>query len=222
MTGETVGFGARRLFEEDQGPKYLNTPETPLYKKSQVLYGIDLAKRDLQRDKRVVVVEGYTDVMAMHLSGVGTAVATCGTAFGSDHARIVRRLDRRLGVAAAASSWRPAPRWAARSSSRSTATPPVRRPRCGRSARTSRSRRRRSSPSRSPAWTRASCARPRVPTPSARSWPAGRRCTSSSSARRSRPTTCAPPRAGSAPCARPPRSSRASATPPCGPSTPGC
>lgn len=92
LTGETVGFGARRLFEEDQGPKYLNTPETPLYKKSQVLYGIDLAKRDLQRDKRVVVVEGYTDVMAMHLSGVGTAVATCGTAFGSDHARIVRRL----------------------------------------------------------------------------------------------------------------------------------
>lgn len=92
VTGETVGFGARHLFAEDQGPKYLNTPETPLYKKSHVLYGIDLAKRDLQRDKRVVVVEGYTDVMAMHLSGVGTAVATCGTAFGSDHARIVRRL----------------------------------------------------------------------------------------------------------------------------------
>ena len=92
VTGETVGFGARRLYDEDQGPKYLNTPETALYKKSQVLYGIDLAKRDMQRDKRVVVVEGYTDVMAMHLSGVGTAVATCGTAFGSDHARIVRRL----------------------------------------------------------------------------------------------------------------------------------
>ena len=92
VTGETVGFGARRLFDEDQGPKYLNTPETALYKKSHVLYGIDLAKRDMQRDKRVVVVEGYTDVMAMHLSGVGTAVATCGTAFGSDHARIVRRL----------------------------------------------------------------------------------------------------------------------------------
>lgn len=92
VTGETVGFGARRLYDDDQGPKYLNTPETALYKKSHVLYGIDLAKRDMQRDKRVVVVEGYTDVMAMHLSGVGTAVATCGTAFGSDHARIVRRL----------------------------------------------------------------------------------------------------------------------------------
>ena len=92
VTGETVGFGARRLYDEDQGPKYLNTPETALYKKSHVLYGIDLAKKDMQRDKRVVVVEGYTDVMAMHLSGVGAAVATCGTAFGSDHARIVRRL----------------------------------------------------------------------------------------------------------------------------------
>ncbi|WP_448061103.1 DNA primase [Cellulomonas hominis] len=92
VTGDTVGFGARRLYEEDQGPKYLNTPETALYKKSQVLYGIDLAKREISRAKQVVVVEGYTDVMAMHLSGVGTAVATCGTAFGTDHARIVRRL----------------------------------------------------------------------------------------------------------------------------------
>ncbi|MDM7831513.1 DNA primase [Cellulomonas edaphi] len=92
VTGETIGFGARRLFEEDQGPKYLNTPETPLYRKSHVLYGLDLAKRDMQRDKRVVVVEGYTDVMAMQLSGIGSAVATCGTAFGPDHARIVRRL----------------------------------------------------------------------------------------------------------------------------------
>jgi DNA primase len=92
VTGDVVGFGARRLYEDDQGPKYLNTPETPLYKKSQVLYGIDLAKREIAKNKQVVVVEGYTDVMAMHLSGVGTAVATCGTAFGSDHARIVRRL----------------------------------------------------------------------------------------------------------------------------------
>ncbi|WP_141320198.1 DNA primase, partial [Cellulomonas uda] len=92
VTGETIGFGARRLFDEDNGPKYLNTPETALYRKSHVLYGLDLAKREMQRAKQVVVVEGYTDVMAMHLSGVGTAVATCGTAFGSDHARIVRRL----------------------------------------------------------------------------------------------------------------------------------
>ncbi|HEY3437500.1 MAG TPA: DNA primase [Actinotalea sp.] len=92
VTGDVVGFGARKLLEEDQGPKYLNSPETALYKKAQVLYGIDLAKREIARSKQVVVVEGYTDVMAAHLSGVPTAVATCGTAFGSDHARIVRRL----------------------------------------------------------------------------------------------------------------------------------
>ncbi|MEV0894680.1 DNA primase [Promicromonospora sp. NPDC050262] len=92
VTGAVIGFGARRLFEDDQGPKYLNTPETSLYKKSHVLYGIDLAKREIAKGKRVVVVEGYTDVMAAHLSGVTTAVATCGTAFGADHAKVVRRL----------------------------------------------------------------------------------------------------------------------------------
>ena len=92
ITGQTVGFGARRLREDDQGPKYLNTPETPLYHKSQVLYGLDLAKRDIVRAKQVVIVEGYTDVMAAHLAGVTTAVATCGTAFGSEHAKIIRRL----------------------------------------------------------------------------------------------------------------------------------
>jgi DNA primase len=92
VTGDVIGFGARKLFEQDQGPKYLNTPETALYKKSQVLYGLDLAKREIAKARQVVVVEGYTDVMAAHLSGVPTAVATCGTAFGADHARIVRRL----------------------------------------------------------------------------------------------------------------------------------
>lgn len=92
LTGETIGFGARRLLEEDQGPKYLNTPETQLYKKSQVLYGIDLAKRKIAQGKQVVVVEGYTDVMAAHLAGVETAVATCGTAFGAGHIKVVRRL----------------------------------------------------------------------------------------------------------------------------------
>ncbi len=92
VTGATVGFGARKLTEEDQGPKYLNTPETPVFHKSQVLYGLDLAKREVARSHRIVVVEGYTDVMAAHLSGVTTAVATCGTAFGADHVRVVRRL----------------------------------------------------------------------------------------------------------------------------------
>lgn len=91
-TGQTLGFGARKLLDDDQGPKYLNTPETSVYHKSQVLYGLDLAKRDISRGKRVVVVEGYTDVMACHLAGVTTAVATCGTAFGVDHIKIIRRV----------------------------------------------------------------------------------------------------------------------------------
>lgn len=91
-TGQTLGFGARKLLDDDQGPKYLNTSETSVYHKSQVLYGLDLAKRDISRGKRVVVVEGYTDVMACHLAGVTTAVATCGTAFGVDHIKIIRRV----------------------------------------------------------------------------------------------------------------------------------
>ncbi|MFE0775962.1 DNA primase [Streptomyces sp. NPDC058861] len=90
--GEIVGFGARKLRDDDNGPKYLNTPETPVYKKSQVLYGIDLAKKDIAKSSRAVVVEGYTDVMACHLAGVTTAIATCGTAFGGDHVKILRRL----------------------------------------------------------------------------------------------------------------------------------
>jgi DNA primase len=92
VTGQTVGFGARRLFDDDKGPKYLNTPETPVYHKAQVLYGLDLAKREISRSHRVVVVEGYTDVMACHLAGVGTAVATCGTSFGVDHIKVLRRV----------------------------------------------------------------------------------------------------------------------------------
>jgi DNA primase len=90
--GDTIGFGARRIFDDDRiDAKYLNTSETPIYKKSQVLYGLDLARREIARSSQAVVVEGYTDVMACHLAGVGTAVATCGTAFGDDHARVLRR-----------------------------------------------------------------------------------------------------------------------------------
>jgi len=94
VTGQTVGFGARRLYDDDKGPKYLNTPETTIYHKAQVLYGLDLAKRDISRGepRRVVVVEGYTDVMACHLAGVTTAVATCGTAFGAEHITVLRRV----------------------------------------------------------------------------------------------------------------------------------
>ena len=91
--GVVLGFGARRLFDDDRMPaKYLNTPETVVYKKSHVLYGLDLARQPIAKKSQAVVVEGYTDVMAAHLSGVDTAVASCGTAFGEDHARILQRL----------------------------------------------------------------------------------------------------------------------------------
>lgn len=94
ISGDVVGFGARKLASDDvdQGPKYLNTAETQIYKKSQILYGLDLAKKEIAKNRQVVIVEGYTDVMAAHLAGITTAVATCGTAFGDDHIRIIRRL----------------------------------------------------------------------------------------------------------------------------------
>lgn len=100
-TGRTLGFGARKLYEDDSiGAKYINTPDTALYRKNQVLYGIDMAKAAIVKKRQVVIVEGYTDVMAMHLAGIDTAIATCGTAFGAEHAKIVRRLiaDDSLGA----------------------------------------------------------------------------------------------------------------------------
>ncbi|WP_060575297.1 MULTISPECIES: DNA primase [unclassified Pseudonocardia] len=93
LGGDVVGFGARRLFDDDGiEAKYLNTSETPVYRKTHVLFGLDQAKREIAKSRQVVVVEGYTDVMAMHLAGVPTAVASCGTAFGSEHISVIRRL----------------------------------------------------------------------------------------------------------------------------------
>ena len=92
LGGDVIGFGARKLFDDDDGPKYLNTPESPIYKKSQVLYGIDLSRREISKSQQAVIVEGYTDVMACHLAGLTTAVATCGTSFGTEHIKVLRRL----------------------------------------------------------------------------------------------------------------------------------
>lgn len=92
LGGDIIGFGARKLFDDDNLGKYMNTPETMLYKKSQVLFGLDHAKKSIAKGHQVVIVEGYTDVMAMHLAGVTTAVASCGTAFGEDHLALIRRL----------------------------------------------------------------------------------------------------------------------------------
>ena len=92
LSGDVIAFGARKLEQRDDGPKYLNTPETPLFKKGSVLYGADLARRDIGQRRQAVIVEGYTDVMACHVAGVTTAVATSGTSFGEGHIKIVRRL----------------------------------------------------------------------------------------------------------------------------------
>ncbi len=92
LGGDVIGFGARKLFDDDRLGKYLNTPETLLYKKSQVLFGLDHAKKHIARGHQAVIVEGYTDVMAMHAAGVPTAVAACGTAFGEDHLALIRRI----------------------------------------------------------------------------------------------------------------------------------
>jgi DNA primase len=92
LTGDVIAFGARKLNPDEDGPKYLNTPETPLFRKSTVLYGADLAKREIAARRQAVIVEGYTDVMACHLAGVKTAVATSGTSFGDGHIKILRRL----------------------------------------------------------------------------------------------------------------------------------
>jgi len=92
LSGDVIAFGARKLNPDEDGPKYLNTPETPLFRKSTVLYAADLAKREIAQRRQAVIVEGYTDVMACHLAGVPTAVATCGTSFGEDHIKVLRRL----------------------------------------------------------------------------------------------------------------------------------
>ncbi|NQV06895.1 DNA primase [bacterium] len=94
VRGDPVGFGARIL--DGDGPKYLNSPETPLYRKSGLLYGLNWAKSEVVRSNTVVVVEGYTDVIALHKAGMPIAVATCGTALGEEHLDILRRFTERV------------------------------------------------------------------------------------------------------------------------------
>ncbi len=91
LRGDPVGFGGRIL--EGEGAKYINSPDSVVYHKSGVLYGLDRAKAAISREDRAVVVEGYTDVIGMHLAGIGTAVATCGTALTDDHFQLLRRFS---------------------------------------------------------------------------------------------------------------------------------
>ena len=95
--GRVIGFGARRLSESDPiRAKYVNTPETELFQKSAVVYGLHLARAAIAREDRAVVVEGYTDVIALHQAGLPTAVASMGTALTERQLKELRRLCSRL------------------------------------------------------------------------------------------------------------------------------
>jgi DNA primase len=95
--GDAVGFGGRLL--EGEGPKYKNSPETPIYQKSRLLYGLNWAKAEVVAKGEVIISEGYTDVMALALAGAGNAVATCGTALADDHVRALKNLARKVTLA---------------------------------------------------------------------------------------------------------------------------
>ncbi len=97
LTGRAVGFGARLL--QGDGPKYLNTADTPVYDKGSMLYNLHTAKGDVTSSGRAVVVEGYTDVIALHQAGITTAVATCGTALGEGHFRLLSRFAKQAVLA---------------------------------------------------------------------------------------------------------------------------
>ncbi|MBI5068579.1 MAG: DNA primase [Deltaproteobacteria bacterium] len=94
LDGEVIGFGARVLPGGDEkGAKYVNSPESPVYKKSKVLYGLDLAREAIRRTRSAVLVEGYFDVIGLHQVGVKNAVAVCGTALTPEHLELLSRCD---------------------------------------------------------------------------------------------------------------------------------
>ena len=97
--GDAVGFGGRILPGSTEPAKYKNSPETSIYLKSKTLYGLNWAKNDVVRDDRIVVCEGYTDVIGFHRSGVPIAVATCGTALTEEHVRLMKRFASRVVLA---------------------------------------------------------------------------------------------------------------------------
>jgi DNA primase len=93
--GRVIGFGGRAV-SGDQEPKYLNTPESPIYRKRQAFFGFPRALEPIRREGRAVAVEGYFDLVALDRAGVEGGVATCGTALSSDHARELRRRTRNV------------------------------------------------------------------------------------------------------------------------------
>ena len=105
LRGDPVGFGARKIDEIDRDvtnnpdAKYVNSADSIVYHKAQVLFGLDRARRNFSPENPAVVVEGYTDVIAMHLAGITTAIATCGTAIGDSHFDLLRRFADKVVLA---------------------------------------------------------------------------------------------------------------------------
>ncbi len=97
LSKQVVAFGARRIIE-DNSPKYINSPETPIYQKRFVLYGLDLAREAVRQADCVVIVEGYTDLISLHQAGIEEVVATSGTAMTEEHARLLRRYTARAVI----------------------------------------------------------------------------------------------------------------------------
>lgn len=91
LVGKVVGFGGRVLIKDDKSPKYLNTPESEAYQKSKLLYGIYFAKGAIRKLDECILVEGYTDVISLHQAGIEHVVASSGTAFTEEQARLIRR-----------------------------------------------------------------------------------------------------------------------------------
>ncbi|MDP8305258.1 MAG: DNA primase [Candidatus Chlorobium antarcticum] len=94
--GQVVGFGGRTLETRDDTPKYLNSPESPLFEKSKLLYGLHAAKQEIRRSETAILVEGYMDVIALHQAGLQSAVASCGTSLTRHQAKILKRYTKRV------------------------------------------------------------------------------------------------------------------------------
>jgi DNA primase len=105
LRGDPVGFGGRKIEEIDRDAtnnpdaKYVNSADSIVYHKAQVLFGLDRARREISAESPAVIVEGYTDVIAMHQAGIKTAVATCGTALGDGHFDLLRRFGEKVVLA---------------------------------------------------------------------------------------------------------------------------